>query len=164
MIPEEFPVIMAVFLSMGAWRLAKKHALVRRLPSVETLGAVSVLCVDKTGTLTKNQMTITDTWTPDGVGNALYETMGMACETQTYDPMERAMLARCGQAGLTEAQLFCGEMIREYSFTNQRRMMGHVWKKAEGIVPVSYTHLDVYKRQAEGRDSPRCYPCICGLQ
>ena len=43
MIPEEFPVILTVFLSMGAWRLAKKHSLVRKLPSVETLGAVSVL-------------------------------------------------------------------------------------------------------------------------
>ncbi len=50
MIPEEFPVILTVFLSMGAWRLAKKQSLVRKLPSVETLGAVSVLCVDKTGT------------------------------------------------------------------------------------------------------------------
>jgi Ca2+-transporting ATPase len=51
-IPEEFPVILTVFLSMGAWRLAKKNSLVRKLPSVETLGAVSVLCVDKTGTIT----------------------------------------------------------------------------------------------------------------
>ena len=58
MIPEEFPVILTVFLSMGAWRLAKKHSLVRKLPSVETLGAVSVLCVDKTGTITMNQMTV----------------------------------------------------------------------------------------------------------
>jgi Ca2+-transporting ATPase len=46
---EEFPVILTVFQSMGAWRLAKKHSLERKLPSVETLGAVSVLCVDKTG-------------------------------------------------------------------------------------------------------------------
>ena len=53
MIPEEFPVILTVFLSMGAWRLAKKNSLVRRLPSVETLGAISVLCVDKTGTITR---------------------------------------------------------------------------------------------------------------
>ena len=62
MIPEEFPVILTVFLSMGAWRLAKKQSLVRKLPSVETLGAVSVLCVDKTGTITMNKMTVTDTW------------------------------------------------------------------------------------------------------
>ena len=55
LIPEEFPVILTVFLSMGAYRLAKKNSLIRRLPSVETLGAVSVLCVDKTGTLTRNR-------------------------------------------------------------------------------------------------------------
>src|SRR5574344_1685039 len=48
MIPEEFPVILTVFLSMGAWRLAKNHALVKKLAKVETLGGVSVLCVDKT--------------------------------------------------------------------------------------------------------------------
>ncbi len=66
MIPEEFPVILTVFLSMGAWRLAKKQSLVRKLPSVETLGAVSVLCVDKTGTITMNQMTVQDIWAPTG--------------------------------------------------------------------------------------------------
>ena len=66
MIPEEFPVILTVFLSMGAWRLAKKQSLVRRLPSVETLGAVSVLCVDKTGTITMNKMTVRDTWSTTG--------------------------------------------------------------------------------------------------
>ena len=67
MIPEEFPVILTVFLSMGAWRLAKKQSLVRELPSVETLGAVSVLCVDKTGTITMNKMTVRDTWTLKGI-------------------------------------------------------------------------------------------------
>ncbi|MCA5010890.1 HAD-IC family P-type ATPase, partial [Clostridioides difficile] len=81
MIPEEFPVILTVFLSMGAWRLAKKQSLVRKLPSVETLGAVSVLCVDKTGTITMNQMTVQDVWALDGNDYALCETMGLGCET-----------------------------------------------------------------------------------
>ncbi|HOV70307.1 MAG TPA: HAD-IC family P-type ATPase, partial [Clostridia bacterium] len=78
MIPEEFPVILTVFLSMGAWRLAKKHTLVRRLTSVETLGAVSVLCVDKTGTITQNRMSVRMTWMPDGCENRLIKVMGMA--------------------------------------------------------------------------------------
>jgi Ca2+-transporting ATPase len=100
MIPEEFPVILTVFLSMGAWRLAKKNSLVRKLPAVETLGAVSVLCVDKTGTITLNQMTVQETWAIDGDQEKLSEIMGLACETNTYDPMEKAMLAHCEKIGI----------------------------------------------------------------
>ena len=134
MIPEEFPVILTVFLSMGAWRLARKQSLVRRLPSVETLGAVSVLCVDKTGTITINRMTVRDTWAPDGDGRRLAEIMGMACETEAYDPMEKAMLAFCEETGLARESLFGGELVREYPFTNAAKMMGHVWKRGDEII------------------------------
>ncbi|WP_312101731.1 cation-translocating P-type ATPase [Pygmaiobacter massiliensis] len=127
MIPEEFPVILTVFLSMGAWRLAKKSSLVRKLPSVETLGAVSVLCVDKTGTITMNQMTVQDTWAADGDEETLLETMGLGCETEAYDPMEKAMLAHCASHGITTDHLFSGRLITEYAFTNELKMMGHVW-------------------------------------
>lgn len=127
MIPEEFPVILTVFLSMGAWRLAKKNSLVRKLPSVETLGAVSVLCVDKTGTITMNQMTVQDTWAADGDEETLIETMGLGCETDAYDPMEKAMLAHCASHGITTDHLFGGRLITEYAFTNALKMMGHVW-------------------------------------
>lgn len=89
MIPEEFPVILAVFLSMGAWRLAKKQSLVRKLPSVETLGAVSVLCVDKTGTITMNQMTVQDTWATDGNTNALCEVRVWAVRPMPMIPWKR---------------------------------------------------------------------------
>jgi Ca2+-transporting ATPase len=81
MIPEEFPVVLTVFLSMGAWRLAKKQSLVRRLPAVETLGSVSVLCVDKTGTITMNRMTVQEIRAADGDERRLAETMGLSCET-----------------------------------------------------------------------------------
>lgn len=128
MIPEEFPVILTVFLSMGAWRLAKKHSLVRKLPSVETLGAVSVLCVDKTGTITMNQMTVQDEWTPNGDEDSLVEIMGLACETDPYDPMEKAMLAHCEeQHGIPKSHLFGGSFISEYTFTDELKMMGHIW-------------------------------------
>ena len=133
MIPEEFPVILTVFLSMGAWRLAKKNSLVRRLPSVETLGAVSVLCVDKTGTITLNRMTVQDSWTPGGDEAAFVETMGLACETQAYDPMEKAMLAYCESRGQTKSVLFDGALISEYAFTNENKMMGHVWRRQDKI-------------------------------
>ncbi|MBC3804946.1 HAD-IC family P-type ATPase [Acetobacterium fimetarium] len=127
MIPEEFPVILTVFLSMGAWRLAKKQSLVRKLPAVETLGSVSVLCVDKTGTITMNQMTVQDTWVLNGNADTLCEMMGLGCETDTYDPMEKAMLNYCEKQGFSRAHLFGGDLITEYAFTNELKMMGHVW-------------------------------------
>jgi len=134
MIPEEFPVILTVFLSMGAWRLAKKQSLVRKLPSVETLGSVSVLCVDKTGTITKNQMSVQETWASDGDEDALIETMGLGCETDAYDPMEKAMLAYCDSHGISKDDLFSGELVSEYPFTNELKMMGHVWRRNGRLV------------------------------
>jgi Ca2+-transporting ATPase len=128
MIPEEFPVILTVFLSMGAWRLAKRQSLVRKLPSVETLGAVSVLCVDKTGTITMNRMSVQDIWSPADDANTLIETMGLACETNAYDPMEKAMIAYCEEKGVCKDHLFGGTLITEYAFTNELKMMGHVWQ------------------------------------
>ena len=129
MIPEEFPVILTVFLSMGAWRLAKKNSLVRKLPSVETLGAVSVLCVDKTGTITMNQMSVQALWVASGDEETMVETMGLGCETDTYDPMEKAMLACCEARGITRAHLFEDSgFLTEYAFTNELKMMGHVWR------------------------------------
>lgn len=130
MIPEEFPVILTVFLSMGAWRLAKKSSLVRRLPSVETLGAVSVLCVDKTGTITMNQMTVSNVWANDCSEDNLLEIMGLACELDTYDPMEFAMLNFCDKKGITKDFLTDGKLITEYPFTNNSKMMGHVWDRS----------------------------------
>ncbi|NCB74267.1 MAG: cation-translocating P-type ATPase [Clostridia bacterium] len=134
MIPEEFPVILTVFLSMGAWRLAKKNSLVRKLPSVETLGAVSVLCVDKTGTITMNRMSVTEAWALNADAHELIETMGLGCETDAYDPMEKAMLAYCDDHGITKEHLFSGRLISEYAFTNENKMMGHVWQRNGEIV------------------------------
>jgi Ca2+-transporting ATPase len=113
---------------MGAWRLAKRQSLVRKLPSVETLGAVSVLCVDKTGTITMNQMSVRDTWAPSGDTESLVETMGLACETNAYDPMEKAMISYCEENGIGKEHLFGGKLITEYAFTNELKMMGHVWR------------------------------------
>ncbi|MDR1700939.1 MAG: cation-translocating P-type ATPase [Lachnoclostridium sp.] len=134
MIPEEFPVVLTVFLSMGAWRLAKKRSLVRNLPSVETLGTVSVLCVDKTGTLTQNHMTVQEIRPVGCDKEQLVETMGLACETDAYDPMEKAMLAYCEEKNVAKAHLFGGELISEYAFTNELKMMGHVWQHDGEIV------------------------------
>jgi len=153
MIPEEFPVVLAVFLSMGAWRLARKHSLIRRLPAMETLGAISVLCVDKTGTITQNRMTVRQSWTPSGDDALLDETMGLACETQTYDPMERAMLRHCEESGITVEHLFESEtsrFISEYAFTDELKMMGHVWEH-EGELIIA------------AKGSPESILPLCGL-
>jgi Ca2+-transporting ATPase len=62
MVPEEFPMVLAIFMAVGAWRLAQNNVLVRRAAAVETLGAINFLCVDKTGTLTENRMTVATIW------------------------------------------------------------------------------------------------------
>lgn len=135
MIPEEFSVILTVFLSMGAWRLARKNSLVRKLPSVETLGEISVLCVDKTGTITMNRMTVQEEWAANGDEDHLVEMMGLACETDTYDPMEKAMLSHCEeQHGIPKSHLFGGRLLSEYAFTNELKMMGHIWHHGGEII------------------------------
>ncbi len=171
MIPEEFPVILTVFLSLGAWRLAKKHSLVRRLPAVETLGSVSVLCVDKTGTITLNQMTVQETWAPGGDTEGLCETMGLACETDTYDPMEKAMLAHCEKLGIPKSHLFGGELLSEYAFTNELKMMGHIWHHdgeiiiaAKGSPERLYTICNMSEEQQRNAERKAHEMSLAGLR
>ena len=59
LLPEEFPLVMSVFMAMGAWRISRARVLTRKASAIETLGATTVLCTDKTGTLTENRMTVT---------------------------------------------------------------------------------------------------------
>lgn len=105
MLPEEFPVVLTVFMAMGAWRISRARVLTRRAAAIETLGSATVLCTDKTGTLTQNLMTIAelrakhgDTLTPpatlkaalpaDARGLAFYGLLASAPEP--FDPMEKA--------------------------------------------------------------------------
>jgi Ca2+-transporting ATPase len=69
LIPEEFSVILLIFLSMGAWRMSKRNVLIRRMPAIKTLGSSTVLCVDKTGTLTLNKMILSSIYS----GNEYFE-------------------------------------------------------------------------------------------
>jgi len=150
-IPEEFPVILTVFLAMGAWRLARKHALVRRMPSVETLGAVSVLCVDKTGTLTQNRMTVQALAAAPGTAEKdLLHWAALACETEPFDPMEKAILARVEQSGQPLSELFAQPLVKEYSFSSETKMMGHVWQTSAGL-------------RLAAKGSPESLLPLCGL-
>lgn len=103
LIPEEFPMVLAIFLALGGWRLAQVKVLVRRGAAIETLGAISILCVDKTGTLTLNHMVVAALWRearvwthedperPTGDLARLLETAQMASAAQPLDPMDRAL-------------------------------------------------------------------------
>ena len=89
LLPEEFPVVLTVFLALGAWRLSRQQVLTRRLPAIETLGAASVLCVDKTGTLTLNQLTLDTPFLAPGKTNAdLLLCSYLSSEAGTNDAIE----------------------------------------------------------------------------
>ncbi len=105
MLPEEFPLVLTVFLVMGAWRISRARVLTRRVAAIETLGAATVLCTDKTGTLTQNRMTIValragaEGWR-DGTGDDISEPLGalieygvLASARDPFDPMEKAFHA-----------------------------------------------------------------------
>ncbi len=119
-VPEELPVILAVFMAMGARRLAKEGVLATRVPAVETLGAVTLLAVDKTGTLTKNEMRLKEALPLFGASMAqLLKTAAEASEIEPFDPMERSILERAGKVS--------GELTHEYALSGRPPRMGHVW-------------------------------------
>ncbi len=132
LIPEEYPVVLTVFLSMGAWRLAKKNSLVKKLPSVETLGAVSVLCVDKTGTITKNMMEVADV-KADNIKEFITN-MCLSCEEETYDPMEKAMFNYAKKHDIYKKDIFKLDKIKEYPFSNELKVVGSAWSKKNKVL------------------------------
>jgi Ca2+-transporting ATPase len=145
MLPEEFPVVLTIFLALGAWRLSKHQVLTRRIPAVETLGATTVLCVDKTGTLTLNQMSVADLCVDDEIlsidpqGTRLPETFHaiveyamLASPADPFDPMEKAM-KDLGQRtlGNTEHIHSTWEFQREYPLSRELLSMSRVWRSSD---------------------------------
>ena len=120
-IPEEIPVILTVFLAMGAWELTREKTLTRNMKTIETLGAVNVLCTDKTGTLTENKMEVQDIYafTPN-----FLETLYLACPKVAYDPMEIAIKDYCEDKQKLNIE---GIITKEYAFTSETKMMGQIW-------------------------------------
>jgi Ca2+-transporting ATPase len=131
MLPEEFPMVMAVFLAMGARRMSRVGVLTRRASAIETLGAATVLCSDKTGTMTQNKMQIAQMILADGrsaaIGKgaplpdfaALARAGSLACPALTFDPMEKAFLHLCPQPK--------GRLLRSYPFSHALLAMTQVW-------------------------------------
>ncbi|WP_256822794.1 MULTISPECIES: cation-translocating P-type ATPase [unclassified Pseudomonas] len=145
-LPEELPVVLTLFLGLGAWRLAREKVLARSIPAVELLGATTVLCVDKTGTLTANRMTVRRLWSEeaeyevarDGTdgGMPLQEALHgvleyavLASHRHAFDPMESA-IGETGQSllALTEHLHADWTLIDDYPLSPQMLAMSRVWQ------------------------------------
>jgi Ca2+-transporting ATPase len=94
-IPEEFPVVLTVFLALGAWRISKHRVLTRRMSALESLGSATFLCVDKTGTLTENKMKQVAVWSPEGTELRLDQT---TVSLDAFSPQEKVIIKAAAKA------------------------------------------------------------------
>ncbi len=145
-IAEEFPIVFTLFLSLGAFRMARHKALIRRWAGVETLGSATVICCDKTGTLTEGRLHLARLWTPDGgegsVALAAHEhapaellrNAVLASEPEPYDPLEKAIYDGCGRVAHLKPHAFTKpqSLVKEHSFVRTTFRMSHIWRDAEG--------------------------------
>lgn len=131
-IPEEFPMVFTLYLGLGAWRLARDRALVRRLVGVETLGATSVIGVDKTGTLTLGTIEVERLWVAPGVSESeLMRAAVLASEPTPYDPLEQAIVRAAAVRAVDVAALHANELVRDHPFDPESRSLVHVWRERE---------------------------------
>ncbi len=143
LLPEEFPVVLTIFLALGAWRISRNRVLTRRMPVIETLGSATVLCVDKTGTLTRNQMTLValavdadtvrigqTTSTLPAQFQALLQTAVLASKSDPFDPMERALDVAGGRLlDSSELPQLEWSIGREYPLTPELLAVSHAWQR-----------------------------------
>ena len=145
-LPEEFPVVLTIFLALGAWRISKKQVLTRRMPAIETLGSSTVLCVDKTGTLTMNCMSVSRLFAGGeilDVGLVLRNSMPeefhqliefsiLASQLDPFDPMEKA-IKETGDNYLIETEHLHKDwtLVQEYPLSKELLSLSRVWKSSE---------------------------------
>ncbi len=134
-VPEEFPMVYTLYLALGAWRLARSNALVRRLSGVEGLGAASVICSDKTGTLTLGRPVVTllrpvPEDHSSGAERNLLEAALLASEQNPFDPLDIAIVKAAQAAGI---ELGSRSIARDYGFDPKGRYMSHVWHAGPGF-------------------------------
>ena len=166
MLPEEFPVVLTVFLAMGAWRIGKVGVLTRRAAAIETLGSATVLCTDKTGTLTENRMSIAELWLPSGeihiVGSdvvpeayhGLIKTAALASAAEPTDPME---IALHGARGAVQGAVSPGALAHAYALRPDLLAMSNIWDDGAALklsakgapeAIASLCHLSVHEKAA----------------
>jgi P-type Ca2+ transporter type 2C len=146
-LPEEFTVILTIFMALGAWRISRSHVLTRRTPVIETLGSATVLCVDKTGTLTQNRMSVKSvvieetTYSLDSALDSsmcqapppalerVLEYSVLASEIIPFDPMEKAF-HQCLAEQVPGSRIpdRAWALVHEYPLTSDMMAMTHVWK------------------------------------
>jgi Ca2+-transporting ATPase len=142
-VPEEFPVVLTVFLALGAWRISRHGVLTRRMPAIEMLGAATVLCVDKTGTLTENRMSVLDS-AQDAIDVA-----ALACEIDAVDPMDRAIVSQAGDKVIQKRKDWALE--RDYPLSDRFLAVCHAWREPAGALKVAV------------KGAPETVLALCGL-
>ncbi len=146
MLPEEFPVVLTVFMAMGAWRISRARVLTRRSTAIEALGSATVLCTDKTGTLTENRMSVAelrtngDVWrrrdgTPVGESFRQLIVHGvLASAPEAFDPMERAIgdLAQISFGPKGQGSGAGMKLVKTYGLRPELLAVTQVWRPDDG--------------------------------
>lgn len=143
LLPEEFPVVLTVFLALGAWRMSQRHVLTRRAPVIETLGSATAICVDKTGTLTMNAMTVKQL-AVDGCVHVIddgpiperfheiAEFANLASSVNPFDPMDRAFRYLIETYLADTEHVHSGwDLVQEYPLSETLLALSQVWRSPD---------------------------------
>jgi Ca2+-transporting ATPase len=166
-LPEELPVVLTLFLGLGAWRLSREKVLARSIPAVELLGATTVLCVDKTGTLTENRMSVRRLWNASAghdtakagsqvLDEQLHDVLEfavLASHRRAFDPMETA-IGDAGRRLLADTGHLHADwtLIDDYPLSREMLAMSRVWQSP-----------DRHERMIAAKGAPEAIVDLCHL-